>query len=277
MFFPIFFYICSAKKTSMVLEQLFELRWIKKKEHSFFLGFIYAILGLGSSILIFPNNIGLMSVAFTSILIVPSLTVLLSLEETIEIKEKKLSIIRLFRNHFDIFKIYLNLFMGIFLAYLLVSILFPAAAQTGFAGQFAAANIQGNAFQVSSLLSLLANNLVVFITCFALSFVYGAGSIIFLTWNASVWGVVLGYFAVTSAGGQSPNFLKSLLPYLPHLITEALAYVSASIVGGVISKAIIREKLFSKKFYNIVRDALVLLGIGASLVFIAAVIESSLL
>jgi branched-subunit amino acid transport protein len=63
------------------------------------------------------------------------------------------------------------------------------------------------------------------------------------------------------------------MPILPHMITEALAYISAAIVGGVVSKAVLREKLFSKKFNHIITDALIFLTIGLILVVIAGIIE----
>ena len=57
------------------------------------------------------------------------------------------------------------------------------------------------------------------------------------------------------------------------MTTEAIAYISAAIAGGVVSKAVIREKLFSKKFHHIITDALILLGIGFVLVIIAGYLE----
>ena len=115
------------------------------------------------------------------------------------------------------------------------------------------------------------------LVCLILSFFYGAGSIIFLIWNASVWGVVFGFVAREAAMTQSGNplyfFGLTILPVLPHLITEALSYLSASIVGGVVSKAVLREDLFSEKFHHIITDALLLLAFGIVIVFLAAVLE----
>ena len=262
----------------MVFEQLFKIKWIERKEHAFFLGFIYSVIGLISAKLIFPANIGLMSIAFTSILLIPSLAMLLKLEENIETKENKLSIKRLFRDHKDIFKVYIFLFLGIFLAYSLTLLLFPEIIiQKIFETQLKTAGISGFAITQSTLFNLLANNLLVFIVAFILSLVYGAGSILFLTWNASVWGVVFAFFAKQSSTftGQNPitEFIALLMPILPHMITEALAYISAAIVGGVVSKAVLREKLFSKKFNHIITDALIFLTIGLILVVIAGIIE----
>ena len=83
----------------MVLEQVFKEKWIEKKpRHAFILGVIYSIVGIFSARLIFGSNPGLMTVAFTSILLIPSLNQLLQHEENVEIREKKFHIKQLFND-----------------------------------------------------------------------------------------------------------------------------------------------------------------------------------
>ncbi len=77
-----------------------------------------------------------------------------------------------------------------------------------------------------------------------------------------------------ATGSKLAAFSSYILPILSHTITEALAYVSAAIVGGVVSKAVLREKLFSKKFHHIITDALMLLAIGIVLVIIVGLLET---
>ncbi len=259
----------------MVFEQLFRVKWIEKKEHAFFLGFCYALIGIASAKLIFPSNVGLMAIAFTSILLIPSLNSLLKMEENVEIRENKLSVRQLFADHKDIFKVYTFLFLGIFLAFGLVSLFFPEdAIGKSFSAQLSSAGIKGSALSENPLFGLVLNNLLVFAVCFILSLVYGAGSVLFLTWNASVWGVAFGFFArLTTGTGKIVGFVSLLLPFLPHMITEAVAYISAAVVGGIVSKAVLREKLFSRKFHHILTDALIFLAIGIVLVLIAGIIE----
>ncbi len=266
----------------MVLEQMFKIKWIESKGHAFFLGLIYTIVGLISAKLIFPASLGIMSMAFTSILLIPSLAKLLQMEENVEIREKKLNLKQLFKDHKDIFKVYTFLFLGIFLAYALVALFSSTAGiQYYFSSQMKTVNMVGNAFNSTTFFSIVKNNLVVFIASLILSFVYGAGAVIFLTWNASVWGVVFGFFAKYSAANAQINpilyFFTSIWPFVPHLVTEALAYIGAAIVGGIVSKAVLREELFSKKFHHIVTDALIFLTISFILVIIAAAIEVSII
>lgn len=263
----------------MVLEQLFKERWVEKKPvNAFLLGLIYSLIGIISAKLIFGADPGLMSVAFTSLLLVPSLNVLLQREENVEIREKKLSIKLLLKDHKDIFEIYLFLFLGIFFMFAIVTIIMePWVAESTFRSQLDLAGIQGSSFLTEEFFSILSNNLIVLIACLLLSLVYGAGSIMFITWNASVWGVIFGYLARESATifDQNPfvYFMISMLPILPHMITEAVSYISAAIVGGVVSKAVLREKLGSKKFKHVLTDALILFGMAVILVIIAAFIE----
>ncbi len=261
----------------MVLEQLFKAHWIKRRPlFMFVLAFSYTLIGIGSALIIFGKNPSLMSVAFISILLIPSLNTLLKYEENEPMRKKKFSIFGLFKDHKDILAIYLFLFLGIFFAYLLYAFFLSATATKHiFSSQLDVAGIAGGATFNGEFLSILINNIIVLIACFLLSLVYGAGSILFLTWNASAWGAIFGFLVKESAASQNPliAFGIVILPVLPHLITEAASYLSAAIVGGVVSKAVLREKLFSKKFNYILTDGLLLLIFAFLLVLIAAFLE----
>ncbi|MCB9358723.1 stage II sporulation protein M [Candidatus Woesearchaeota archaeon] len=263
----------------MVLEQIVKVRWIERKEHSFFLGLIYTFVGILSAYLILPSYAGIMSIAFTSILLIPSLNQLLMIEENVEIREKKLSIRQLFKDHKDIIKVYISLFLGIFVAFFLMALIFSNDFSSHiFEAQLTLTGIIGKATSTDFFNRIVLNNLLVFIVCFILSLFYGAGSILFLTVNASAWGVYFGYVVkqtlVAASGNKIMAFAAFILPVLPHTITEALSYVCAAIVGGVVSKAVLREQLFSKKFHHIITDALIFLALGITLVIIAGALET---
>ncbi|MBD3313761.1 hypothetical protein GF345_04935 [Candidatus Woesearchaeota archaeon] len=267
----------------MVFEQIFKASWIEKKPSSaFLLGVAYSLIGIVSARLIFGASTGLMAVAFTSILLIPSLNRLLQDEENVEIREKKLNIWQLFKDHKDIFIIYIFMFLGVFFVYAFTAVVLPDMLVIKlFPAQLRVAGITGQAFNSGVFMSILLNNLLVLLVCLLLSLIYGAGAILFITWNASVWGIVFGYIARESAFIEGTNpfiaFFLILLPSLPHLVTEAVSYFSAAIVGGVVSKAVLREKLHSKRFYHVLTDALILLTVGVILVVLAAAIEQSLI
>tara|TARA_Y100000310_G_scaffold324366_1_gene386133 strand:+ start:1183 stop:2052 length:870 start_codon:yes stop_codon:yes gene_type:complete len=282
----------------MVFEQIVKLSWIERKENAFFLGLIYTLLALFSSRLIFPRSMGLMSVAFTSILLIPSLNVLLAQEENQEVREKKLSIKLFWKDHNDVLKVYIFVFLGIFIGYLIFGAFYDTTTLfSRFEPQLNAAQIttefipftQNNPYeclsnldlpavlQNPSFLRIVRNNLLIFIVSFILSLIYGAGAVLFITWNASVWGVVFGFIAKKASSVATSNsiavFSSQIVPFLPHMVTEAAAYVIAAIMGGILSKAIIREKIGTKKFNHILTDALIVLIFGMAVVFIAGIIE----
>jgi len=263
-----------------VLEQLFNLKSIKGSSVNIILiGVIYAFIGTFSALLLFPNYVTTMSLAFTSILLIPSISYLIKQEENIVAKERHFSIRTLVKDHKDIMRLYILLFIGIFLAYMAIGIFTTNAyVEHFFIAQLKVAGIAGQATGLGGeLLGIVVNNLLVLAICFILSLAYGSGSILFIVWNASVWGIVFGYFIRQSATIAQINpalyFGKIFLPFLPHMVTEALSYVVAAIMGGVIAKAIIREKMWSKKFYHILEDGLLLALFGFILVVLAGVIE----
>ena len=316
----------------MVFEQLFNVKWIENRpRYAFLLGVAYSLIGLISAKLIFASQASLMYIAFTALLLIPTLSRLLQDEENVEIREKKLSLRLLFKDHRDIFEIYIFLFFGILLTSAVVSIILSESlfesdfyknlslflfivvvfsfalykdpvptdkkilafliiivisiigakilsssdTESLFSTQLEATKLIGKATEFSQFKSILINNIVVLLACLILSFVYGAGSILFLAWNASAWGAAMGYIAQNSASFSNPfvSFFNMFIPIFPHMFTEAASYFSAAIVGGVVSKAVIREKLFSKKFHHIVTDALIFLVLGFILVVFAAYLE----
>lgn len=284
----------SVKWYNMVLEQIFSAKWMEKKPAiTFFLGFVYAELGLISALLIFPQDPSLIAIGFISILILPSLNHLLALEENEDTRTTKFGL-GLFRAHFDIIEIYLFLFLGILLAYSLFAMLLPPQAATHvFETQLdvyqnvraggaylagSAAALSGSAggcvTQACQFTSILFNNLKVLLVCILFSLVYGAGAILFLTWNASVWGAIFGFVANKShILATVSSYSHTIFAVLPHMITEALAYLVAAFAGGIISKAVIREQHDSERFARVFTDALIFFGISFLLVIVGAWME----
>ena len=270
----------------MVFEQLYSAKWIEQKtRYAFLMGISYSVLGIIAAMLIFPQNPGIAAIAFTSLLILPSLTKLISIEENESAREHKFDIRGLFWEHWDIIKVYIFLFIGILISFAFFSIVWPQLATSSIFAQQAnifsstatgqaAHGIQtaGNFFW-----NLVQNNMLVLIICLALSLFYGTGAIFILTWNASVWGVVFGLMAKNSASVAGSNpfgvFLITFIAVFPHLILEALSYILAAVSGGVVSKAVIREKIFSSRFNQIIQDGLMLFVLSIVVVFVAAYVE----
>ncbi len=249
-----------------MIEQLFKPRWIEKRPlFAFIIGFIYSFISFISAIIIFPKDLGMASIAFLSILLLPSLNKLISIEEKQELSNRKPSIKAIMKEHYDIIEVYLFLFLSIMLSYFFLFLITNNSEM--FYSQLNAAGIMGNAINKGLLTRVLINNLKILIVFFILSIIYGAGSIFFLVWNASAWGVVFAYI-VLNKGSVSP-FIASL----PHLIFEALGYLIVVIAGAILSKiAIHQEKI--RKTEIVINDALLMLLIGIAFIVLGAIIES---
>jgi uncharacterized membrane protein SpoIIM required for sporulation len=245
------------------------------------IGAAYSVIGILFAKFIFAGNTGLASVAFISLLILPSVSKLLLEEENAEIRENKFSIHMLIKDHKDIMEIYFFLFLGIFLTFALIAAVFPANTVISlFKEQLTIlANYRGYALGFESpLWSIMFNNLKIAVICFLMSFFYGAGGILLIVWNASVWGAITGYIVSESAASGQGHmivlFLLTILPLLPHMIIEVASYFFAAVSGGVISKATLREKFRSKKFHHVITDGLLFIGMSILLVIIGAIVET---
>ena len=72
----------------MVLEHLFPENWLEKKaRYAFLLGICYSVVGILFAKLLFPEDPALVSVAFTSLLLLPELYKMFAIEEQKEKKE----------------------------------------------------------------------------------------------------------------------------------------------------------------------------------------------
>jgi uncharacterized membrane protein SpoIIM required for sporulation len=258
-----------------MLENILKPDWLEKTpRYAFLIGFVYSIIAILAAYWIFPKSQGIASIAFLSLLLVPSLAKILSIEEIQDTKSKKFSIKKIFQDHNDVLQVYFMLFLGIFLAYALFSLQFPNLLVQGvFSNQLKIIGINvGQAVGGFNFWSILTNNLKIFIIFLVLSLVFGAGSILFLAWNASVWGVVFGYMA-THYVNAFDTFVSTFLKVMPHMFLEAGAYFFAIVAGGIMSQAVLRESIGSKKFNYVMKDGFVFLTVGALLLFLGAFIE----
>lgn len=267
----------------MVIEQIYSSRWISRKaRYAFLMGISYSIIGIASALFLFPQNPGFPSIAFTSLLLLPSLNRLLLQEENQAAKKKKSNILGIFRDHSDIFRVYLFLFLGILMSYSLFSAAWPSIS-TGsiFQEQVNAVRwAAGMVYNNSAFYSLFLNSLKVLVFCMLASFVYGSGAIFIITWNASVWGTIFGMIAREGAiaSGSSPAAYLALtfLTVLPHMILKASSYFMAAISGGIVSKAVLRERSFSRQFKQIIQDGLIVFIIAILVLALAAYLETYL-
>ncbi len=225
-------------------------------------------------------------ITFAMIPSIPLIWHLLLREEKEE--EKKLELLKqnqfAFAYHLPLIEVFAFFFIGSAFAYCIWYVILATAAPETASSLFEAqlneikaigatvSTIGGSLFRPDFALNLLEHNLTVLAFMFVFTLVYGIGSVYLLLWNASIIGVFVGTkLATTGLNG----FLQAVIAIIPHGSLEIGAYFLASIAGGIISAALMREHHKREEFKLIVRDALLLTVISVVALAIAAVFESS--
>ena len=275
----------------MVLESLINpLKAEKKPWEMLFLGYIYSSVAILLSLWIFGEQSSLIMVFLTVMACVPIVYNTMKLEESKDLiitKERELM-----REHNKAIMFLMFLFFGITLSFVAWYVFLPSTTlNIVFDKQISTIQainnqVSGNAYQQFSTFSkILFNNIKVLSFAILFAFIYEAGAIFILTWNASVIGTAIvdfirsnlsqyagllgfekfsSYFNVVSIG---------LLRYILHGIPEILAYFYGGLAGGIISVAIIKKHYKDEKFSHVLFDVSELLIISISFLLIAAFIE----
>lgn len=275
----------------MVLESLLNpLKAEKKPWEMFFIGVVYSSIAIIISLWIFKEQASLIMVFFTVMACIPIVYNTMKLEES-----KDLIIpqeMALMKEHNKAISFLMFLFFGITVSFVIWYTFLPSDT-LGFVFDTQMATIQainnkvsGNVYQQFSIFSkILLNNVKVLSFSVLFAFIYGAGAIFILTWNASVIGTAIGNFIRTSLGeyasllgfekfaGYLNIFSVGLLRYALHGIPEILAYFYGGLAGGIISVAIIKKHYKNEHFPHILFDVSELLVIAISFLIVAAFIE----
>lgn len=283
----------------MVLESLINPE--NAENHSWlmiFLGFLYSSVAMLLAYWIFKSYSSIVMIFFVTMASIPIIYRVIKMEEEKDLTDMNERL--LLKEHGKALSSFMYLFLGATLAFVFwyvvlpvetLSILFESQANTlslinptfstGYATQIA-----GNVSAEFELFKqIFLNNIKVLVFCILFSFLYGAGAIFILMWNASVIGVAIGNFIRTNIaalalelggvtiGGYFSVVSIGLLKYTIHGIPEILAYFFAALAGGIISIAIINHEYSSRKFEHILLDAADLLLLSIAIIFIAALLE----
>jgi uncharacterized membrane protein SpoIIM required for sporulation len=264
----------------MVLESIIPIKKVIKKPIDMFIfSMVISFASIYLADLIFPGeSIGKIITLFITVGITPMIYGIFRTEEEIEREEAEHKIDeKFFERHGETILLFSLFFLGVFASIFTVSTFseekyvkymfedqlaeIARVTSIGGSGSFVASNI---------LEIIIENNLRVMTLSFLLSFLIGSGAIIILSWNASILALYLSSFI---RRGLIDEFLARSISLIPHAPIEIAAYFLAGIAGGVLSVGLIREKLFSKEFFLVFRDSLILLGLSVLAVFIGAFIE----
>ena len=263
----------------------------------FFIGLLYAAIAVFVVNFIFLRNqifeshISILIVLFTVMFSIPFFFYIIQIEEDKDVKikgEKKL-----LKEHGRALSALMFLFLGYVVAFSIIFIIMPKdMAETNFRIQLQTycsinsnANINdctyslltgkitGDAVGIkegmSRVSSILSNNFYVLIFSLLFSFLFGAGAIFILAWNASVIAAAIGVFAKSNI----VNLPAGMLRYLFHGLPEISSYFIVALAGGIIGTAIIKHEFGTEKFWRVLQDSLDLVILALVVLIVSAFIE----
>ncbi len=257
-----------------------EKHWNKNSCLTAFLtGISFTLFSILISYLLFKNNrhmIGITSIFFTVLLLMPLLFHILKKEE---ICEKRLNCF--FKKNNKIIDFYLYIFIGSFLIFFLFSIINPNLV-------FSRDNLNNINDDVSLNINLpppsvnnfvltkniFLNNVFIIFIAFIISLIFGAGSIFIIILNASMSAYVLAQLIVANLNlGILNSLICNSSVFGIYLIPEMLGFIISAIAGGILYVDFSKEKLFSRSFNEIFKDSFLLFLIAIFCIFFSAIIE----
>lgn len=257
----------------MVFEEFLDAKEIKNNFlFLVLLGIFYVILSFFISKIFFSNNLSISIIFILTMFLVPSTYSMIKKEENMEAKS---GLKYFFKNHRFILKVYLALFLGIFVGFILLGN-FGTGEQLNYQYNILSSSSDVNSdlevevskenVNLNGAFSIISSNMLVIIIAFVLSLFYGAGALFLIVLNASVFAsyVILLLRQFTSY----KMYLVSL-----HMLPELFGFFIAALAGALVSRALYHEKLGSNKFKNVLRDSIMLLLIAFGIIVISAFIE----
>ncbi|MFO7872768.1 MAG: stage II sporulation protein M [Candidatus Undinarchaeales archaeon] len=273
------------------------------------LGFAVSSLALWLAYYVFPKEASNWFLFLTAIAVEPLLVRIFKEEEGEEIRISKET---LWARHDDVVLDLLFLFFGMVISFSfwftilpsgIVNVMFEnqiseimriqnlkLGVAGGFVGTLAAVaetkqiNFSNSVLTKARVFKfILVNNLRLMFLFVAFSFLFGAGAILLLTWNAAVVGAAVGNMIrvtivdVANLSTKAAMYFKalpvSILSFFVHGIFEILGYFLGAIAGGILSVAIIRKHYESPHFKRLLWDVILLLTLASALIIIGAGVE----
>lgn len=256
----------------MVLERLVSVRTaVREPGWMFLIGGIVSVTCLAISFFIFETSVGLFTTFLVTFAMTPFMLNLVVRQEEIEEDKREIKKLNILQRHKDILKVYAAFFAGMILSLSIVYLMLPEhTVEKLFEDQINEIKIiRGSFLFFNNFQKILVNNVGVLFLSFLFSFLFGAGAIFILAWNASVLSAAIG-MAAKSIGGFK-GLPLAVLMFFPHGSLEILAYFIGGIAGGLVSAAIVRRK--SPRFWFIVKDSFQMMGISVLFLVLAALIE----
>jgi stage II sporulation protein M len=255
----------------------------------FVIGIVYASIAVFLSLWIFRDYASLVMVFLTVVASIPLVYNVIRIEEEKDSRSESESF--LLKEHSKAVMIFVFLFSGYLAAFTFWFIFLPESiVQNLFTVQLETirsinANVVGASVSGDFLMQIFSNNIRVMVFCILFAFLFGAGAIFILTWNASVIAAAIGTFIRNNISDYAGvvGFEKltayfqvgssGFTRYIVHGIPEIAAYFVAGLAGGIISVAVIKHDFGTKSFKKILMDSVDLIVIAILMLVVAAIIE----
>jgi hypothetical protein len=282
----------------MVLESLLDRK--EALHHPFVMLVISVIIcsvSLWASYLTFPRSCSILAIAFITIAFMPLFRAIFENEEEQEAERPGYAALFIAR-HFNVIKVYAFLFLGLILTYAFwYSVVDIGVRNVMFAEQentlkgienlretlTGAFSIKTGACGTNTgcwfNVIFFNNSIFVLLPALFFSFVYGAGAVFLIGWNASVLGVLIGKDIVRYAathGGVTALIVATerFLSLVPHGVFESLGYFTGALAGGIVGAAISKKKHLRGEMSTIAKDVFVMLLYAIGLLVLGALIEA---
>ena len=291
----------------MVLESLITLknRQLYGMHHLyvrvFLLAVISSLVGMWFAYTLFPEHSSVLWIALVTVAAMPFMVAFFQQEEMEYATETGLG--NFFTRNIGIISVFFALFLGVIVTSSLVYSFAPEelrnalfdeqldslqgiqALNTEITGQATGAGGKPCSSYEECVFLILENNAWVLVLILIASFLYGAGAIFEISWNASIIGVFAGVrvsellATVYGAGGEVLAYghgLYYLLGFLPHGIFEIAGFSLAAIAGSIVSAGVAKGA-GAHELGEVVKDAVLLTVLGLACVAIGAFIEATAL
>ena len=251
----------------------------KAERHPFeisIIGMFYSSLSIVLGLWIFKESTSLAIIFLTTMSCIYVVQGAIKMEEKKEKNWNKEA--WLLKEHKSIAVLILALFIGFTFSSALWAFFLPQdISQTVFQLQGSSVEqiklITGKAIDASATFTnIFNNNIKIILISLIFALFYGAGAIYIIVWNASVMGFVIGSVAKETFGLVALPI--AFTKYFLHGIPEMLAYILASIAGGILYFAFIKGDLTDKlRLKRIILDTISLILIAILLLIFSAVLE----
>jgi uncharacterized membrane protein SpoIIM required for sporulation len=275
----------------MVLESLLTAFQSEEKPYkTVFLGFIYTTIAVFLSWMVFKANASTTMVFLVTMAGMPLFYQLIVTEEEKDLEGYEET--WLLKEHSKAIRAYMWMFLGMSVAFMIWYVVLPSDMTAGlFQAQhdtLTALNGKATGYvsqDIGMFTKIFLNNVRVLVFCILFSFLFGAGALFILAWNASIIGTAMGMIIRTEIASisNSIGFVSvasyfqivsySLMRYAIHGIPEIAAYFIAGLAGGIISIAVIKHDMGTRKFEHVILDTADLMLIALLITFVAGILE----